>query len=630
MTLPSPGGGAKLPEDVRADMEASLGADLSAVRIHEGPHAASIGALAYTQGTDIHFQPGQYDPRSQRGRELLGHELVHVVQQSQGRVQATAQCSGMALNNDQALEREADERGAAAARGERVAVGLEKDPGSGSTHHLDQLNATAGKSQSSQSAKSEPAGHQASLNRTLASPRTRVVQRVPSPSDCHTFRPGLSPVEPIYKNTYKGTASTTIQSGWCWGSFERRWQLYDADDTLLDESFYTMPDPTYTIPSRCVLEGKAGGSSKPWSVWLKVTKTMVPFGADDPDNFPHCHVTFPVYNTAANKEAEADDAAVVDSFGVAVPKGSSPARPANTKVAPDVALKLIDNYAKGQPPFKPELGKGGASWFVTEGAPYTGISANKNIDVAVELVSNEGHLRFDEASLNEIFNEQLRRTSAEAEAKFREYKGLGPKDPLNSKMRKGLARFKERFAESRMWDRVAEMVRSSSTKAGEVILKEGGKFSKTAGKFAVIADATKIRLKGGIGPLVETLNRSGVSAEPVVVQAAEKLANKQKWAGRVRGAFRYGGRILLVVAVTADLFKIYYAEDKLKAVITSAGGWAGAIGAGSAFAAWFAPADTAGPWAWAAHGVGTLIAGGVGYWVGSETTRYIYELVPAQ
>jgi hypothetical protein len=52
-----------------------------------------------------------------------------------------------------------------------------------------------------------------------------------------------------------------------------------------------------------------------------------------------------------------------------------------------------------------------------------------------------------------------------------------------------------------------------------------------------------------------------------------------------------------------------------------------AIAGAAAFAAWFAPGDAAGPWAWAAHGVGTLIAGGVGYWAGSTTTRTIYELV---
>src|SRR5271155_3385977 len=52
-----------------------------------------------------------------------------------------------------------------------------------------------------------------------------------------------------------------------------------------------------------------------------------------------------------------------------------------------------------------------------------------------------------------------------------------------------------------------------------------------------------------------------------------------------------------------------------------------ATAAGAAFAAWWTPADVAGPWAWAGHGVGTLVAGGVGYWLGSSVTRTIYELV---
>lgn len=117
--LPGHGGGAELPDDVRREMEAAFGVDFSSVRIHEGAHAGAIGALAYTRGTDIHFAPGQYQPRSRRGQELLGHELAHVVQQSQGRVGTTAHASGMDINDDASLEREADEMGARAARGER-------------------------------------------------------------------------------------------------------------------------------------------------------------------------------------------------------------------------------------------------------------------------------------------------------------------------------------------------------------------------------------------------------------------------------------------------------------------------------------------------------------------------------
>ena len=95
----------------------------------------------------------------------------------------------------------------------------------------------------------------------------------------------------------------------------------------------------------------------------------------------------------------------------------------------------------------------------------------------------------------------------------------------------------------------------------------------------------------------------------------------------MQGVFKYGGRILIIVALAGEAYKIYHAENKVKAVVESTGGWVGASAGAAAFAAWFAPADVVGPWAWAIHGVGTLIAGGVGYWIGSETTRTIYELV---
>ena len=144
---------------------------------------------------------------------------------------------------------------------------------------------------------------------------------------------------------------------------------------------------------------------------------------------------------------------------------------------------------------------------------------------------------------------------------------------------------------------------------------------------SIVADANKISLKGGTAPVVDALANEGVSAEPVVVEAAEALATKMKWAGRVRGVFRYGGKVLIAVGITLDLIKIYRAQDRLKATLTSVGGWAAATAAGAAFAEFWTPADVAGPWAWVGHGVGTLVAGGIGYWFGSTVTRNIYELV---
>jgi hypothetical protein len=81
-------GGRPLPESVRHHMEQGLGADLGGVRLHTDGHADQVsrlfGARSLTTGHDIYFRRGQYAPGSEAGRELLAHELTHVVQQSAG------------------------------------------------------------------------------------------------------------------------------------------------------------------------------------------------------------------------------------------------------------------------------------------------------------------------------------------------------------------------------------------------------------------------------------------------------------------------------------------------------------------------------------------------------------------
>ncbi len=67
----------------------------------DSSQASELGALAYTQGENIHFAPGQFDTGSQRGQALLGHELTHVVQQREERVQANPmQMKGLGMNDD--------------------------------------------------------------------------------------------------------------------------------------------------------------------------------------------------------------------------------------------------------------------------------------------------------------------------------------------------------------------------------------------------------------------------------------------------------------------------------------------------------------------------------------------------
>jgi hypothetical protein len=117
---PAAGGSNALPGALQAQMNAAFDFDFSAVQVHQGPEAARLGAEAFTAGTDVHFAPGRYQPDSAAGQSLIGHELAHVVQQSEGRVAATTQFRGRAGNDDDGLEAEADRWGDAAAAGQVI------------------------------------------------------------------------------------------------------------------------------------------------------------------------------------------------------------------------------------------------------------------------------------------------------------------------------------------------------------------------------------------------------------------------------------------------------------------------------------------------------------------------------
>ena len=76
----SSGGGQPMNSGTKQFMETRFGRDFSAVRIHTGSRAAesaaAIQARAYTNGLNIVFGAGEYQPESERGKRLLAHELV--------------------------------------------------------------------------------------------------------------------------------------------------------------------------------------------------------------------------------------------------------------------------------------------------------------------------------------------------------------------------------------------------------------------------------------------------------------------------------------------------------------------------------------------------------------------------
>ena len=97
-----------LPDQLKTGIEHLSGYAMDDVKVHYNSNKpAQMQALAYAQGTDIHVASGQ--------ERHLPHEAWHVVQQKQGRVQATMQLKGAVnINDDKGLEREADVMGARA------------------------------------------------------------------------------------------------------------------------------------------------------------------------------------------------------------------------------------------------------------------------------------------------------------------------------------------------------------------------------------------------------------------------------------------------------------------------------------------------------------------------------------
>lgn len=90
-----------IPDAVKTHFENASGLSFDDVKVHyNSPKPAQLRALAYTQGNEVYMGPGQ--------EKHLKHELGHVVQQKQGRVTATTSIEGQAVNDSEALEREAD------------------------------------------------------------------------------------------------------------------------------------------------------------------------------------------------------------------------------------------------------------------------------------------------------------------------------------------------------------------------------------------------------------------------------------------------------------------------------------------------------------------------------------------
>lgn len=87
----SKGGGLPLAPGTRSFMENAFSSDFSRVKVHADSKASEmsrgINAKAFTHGSDIYFNEGQYNPSSDEGKHLLAHELTHAIQQDENKIQ---------------------------------------------------------------------------------------------------------------------------------------------------------------------------------------------------------------------------------------------------------------------------------------------------------------------------------------------------------------------------------------------------------------------------------------------------------------------------------------------------------------------------------------------------------------
>jgi hypothetical protein len=267
------GGGDRLQDGVLQKMNSAFGQDFGGVGIHTDAAAAdacrTMGAQAFTVGSDVYFDSGKYDPGSSSGQELIGHELTHVVQQQGGQAHG-AQAKLAVGGTGDAHEQEADKMGAKAAAGPDGAA--PDDP------------TKPKKAFKKQDANGAEVSADASTLRMTPAPvgfgdrDYSIVGKVPGVIQSHIAQ------------DVDVSGDTNWKSIW-----SSRWILYDANDAVVHQSSH-WKHPDYTLTQANIKKGvPSDGGSNEWTIRFEAMETGVPFGGSDPSNFPWDQSRFHVY-----------------------------------------------------------------------------------------------------------------------------------------------------------------------------------------------------------------------------------------------------------------------------------------------------------------------------------------------
>lgn len=128
-----------------------------------------------------------------------------------------------------------------------------------------------------------------------------------------------------------------------------------------------------------------------------------------------------------------------------------------------------------------------------------------------------------------------------------------------------------------------------------------------------VVNSKEVRITKMEGPGTSTamkfMQREGLSGE-----AAAAL----KEYGKAGTMMKWGSRLCVGIAVAADVYEIYQSDNRTRTIAVKAAGWAGGLGMG----AW---AGAAGAGTGPAAILTGLVGFGIGYFVGSETTKILYD-----
>jgi len=319
------GNGRPVESGLRNRMETAFGASFGGVRVHTDTHAdalnRSLNARAFTVGQDIFFRQGEYDPGGSRGRELLAHELTHVVQQGGAGIQRmpaasesrAAEASLSRAPKDPVVQRMCDEceeerSGTPVLRALLQPKLMVSHPDDHYEREADAVarsvlkwDARVGQDLDVESPP-PPGNSSLGVSSLPVSALGRMIQRVPSPgSNFGTYKFcgfGITtPIPGFIKDLFTGSFDVDYTTGCKWiaaNAWSSVWELYDASDTKIDSNSETAFGD-YTISSAKVNSGTPGDGSAKWSLWYRITASQ-PWLRENSDAYPYDYALFNVYS----------------------------------------------------------------------------------------------------------------------------------------------------------------------------------------------------------------------------------------------------------------------------------------------------------------------------------------------